>query len=259
MEKGELEVALVTMNRQQAADHFGVHLATVKRAIKRYGINYKKKSGGCHLYRNNPLDPELELSQEQEDILTGSLLADGFMLTTNIFRIKQKYTRREYVQHLHSLLSPFSTPIRTDKARKPTRVNGKVSHRIEDWKGGYTKLSSFSTRCHPIFESLRSQWYPEGCKIVPEFDLNETILTHWYLQDGSHNRQRHYYKFSTQSFSEGEVTTLAEKLNRFCGTRADVQLWEQKPVIIVTKTKGEDVLTDIFRRTIPFKCFQYKI
>jgi len=58
------------------------------------------------------LDKDLILTEEQQNLMTGSLLGDGFLLDTDIFRIKQKKTRTEYVDFLHSKFLPFSTPVR---------------------------------------------------------------------------------------------------------------------------------------------------
>jgi hypothetical protein len=209
----ELEVFLQTHNRQETADHFGVHLATVKRAIKRLGIKYKKKSGGHPDYRNNPLSTDIVLAEEQQYLMTGSLLGDGFLLGSDIFRIKQKKTRREYIEFLHEKFAPFSTPVRIDKARKPTRINGKVSHRIEDWKGGHTWSASFSTRKHQIFHDLRAKWYPDGVKTLPDdLALNPTIVTHWYLQDGSYSKKFGMIRFSCEGFDEHDIAILIDLL-----------------------------------------------
>lgn len=213
MEKDTLDAFLQTHNRQEAADHFGVHLATVKRAIKRLGINYKKKSGGHPLYRDKPLSEDLILTENQQDIITGSLLGDGFLLATDIFRIKQKKARKEYVDALHQELSPFSTPVRIDKSRKPTRVNGKVSHKLEHWRGGYCWAASFSTRKHRIFQELRAKWYPEGKKIVPDdLVLTPEVITHWYLQDGSYSPKFDMVRLSCESFATNDITRLIDLL-----------------------------------------------
>ena len=261
LDKEKLESYLQDYNRQQAADHFGVHIATVKRAIKRFGIKYKKKSGGHPKYRGNPLDKDLELTDFQNDLMVGSLLGDGFLLDCDIFRIKQKLDRREYVDYLHDQFAPFATDVREEKSRKPTRMpDGTVSHKIEDWKGEYTYSSSFSTRKHRIFKELHQKWYPKGEKIVPkDVHLNETVLTHWYLQDGYHNKNKNYYRFSTQSFSDTEVNKLSEMLNNFLDVNSDVQLHGGGPVIYVTKTNGEEKLQRFFRQNIVFDCFKYKI
>jgi len=260
MNEDNLKQVLQTLNQKQAAEHFGVHTDTVKRAIKRYGIKYTKKSGGCHLYRDNPLDPNLKLTKMQEDIMVGSLLGDGFLLKTDIFRIKQKKSRREYVDYLHQEFKPFSTPVRIDKARKPTRLkDGTVSHKLEHWKGGYAWSASFSTRKHKIFEDLRTKWYPDGKKIVPDdLELNPTIITHWYLQDGHHNKQKGYYKFSTQSFTISEVEMLSNLLNLCVGVKSVVQLQDSLPIIYITKTNGEDILHNLLMENVFFQCFKYK-
>ena len=76
--KEQLVLVLENKNQRETAQYFGVNLMTIKRAIKRFGIKYTKKSGGHYLYRNNPLDLNLTLTEEQEDIIIGSLLGDGF-------------------------------------------------------------------------------------------------------------------------------------------------------------------------------------
>lgn len=260
MNKKLLELFLQDHNKQEAADHFGVHIATVKRAVKRFEIDYKKKSGGHPAYRNNPLPTHACLTEEQQDLITGSLLGDGFLLSSDIFRIKQKSTRREYVDFLHEKFSPFSTPVRIDESRKPTRVNGKISHKLEDWKGGYTISASFSTRKHKVFHDLRAKWYPNGFKALPDdLKLNPTIVTHWYLQDGYHNKARGYHRISTQSFSKIEVERLSEMLDKLLGISSDVQLHGGGPVIYITKTNGRDKFTDCISEHVPFQCFKYKL
>lgn len=259
MKEDALITALAIMSQQQAADHFGVHLATVKRAIKRFAIPYKKKSGGHPAYKNNPLADDLQLSENQHDLVTGSLLGDGFLLDTGIFRLKQKKSRREYVDFVHDELAPFTTPVFVEKSRKPTRINGKVSHALEHWKGGYAWSALVSTRKHHIFHELRDEWYPNGHKILPvSLSLNAKIVTHWFLQDGCHNAQKHYHKFSTQSFNNEDASRLSNMLNQFIGINSVVQQ-QGGPVIYVTKTNGEEVLSDLLRQHSRFKCFKYKL
>lgn len=256
MEKIELKEALETMNQRQVAEHFGVHLVTVKRAIKRFDIEYAKKSGGHYLYRDNLLDPNLKLTKHQQDIITGSLLGDGFLLGTDIFRIKQKKSRIEYVDFLHKELAPFSTPVRIDKSRKPTRLrDGTVSHKLEDWKGGYAWAASFSTRQHQIFADLRNKWYPKGKKILPDdLELNPTILTHWYLQDGSYSKKFGMVRFSCQSFTKNDIIRLISQLGEI-GVQSMLSKNQSYNVIDIY----DDHLLVLDILTCKPDCFDYKI
>jgi hypothetical protein len=260
MTKEELEAALQTMTQQATADHFGVHLATVKRAIKKHGIQFTKKSGGHYLYRDTPLDTSLELTPHQKDILTGCLLGDGFMLPTNIFRIKQSEKRREYVEYLHDVFSPFSTPVREDKGRKPTRVDGKVSHKAEHWNGEYVYAASFSTRQHPVFTETRKLWYPDEVKRLPDnLILNDTVLTHWYCQDGYNNKEKQYIRFSSNSFTRAENELLSQLLTD-AGFINSVGKHDDKWVIYLIKSTGSyQKMWNLMKTHVVWKCFDYKI
>lgn len=254
MDKSQLVSLLETCNQRQAAEQLGVHIATVKRAIKRFGIVYEKKSGGHPAYRDNPLPEGIELTQEQNDLIIGSLLGDGYMLKDGTFRMKQKSSRREYVDFLHDRLDPFALDVRLEKSRKPTRINGKISHRIEDWNGEWCHSVMFYTRKHQIFDSFRETWYPKGEKIVPEgLALNHRILTHWYLQDGSYSPKFGMVRLSCQSFNKNDIVRLVGLLDDM-GIKSEI-----------AKNQSYDVI-DIYDDHLKFQslighrpsCFSYK-
>ena len=262
MDKTELTEFLQDHNRQEAADHFGVHLGTIKRAIKRFGIKYKKKSGGHPLYRDNPLAKELTLTKEQSDIMTGCLLGDGFVLPSNIFRIKQESSRREYIDFLYEKFLPFSTPVREDKARKPTRINGEVSHKIEDWCGEYCCSTSFSTRTHSVFSELRDKWYPHNIKIIPNIKLNALVCAHWFVQDGQNRQHKREIILNTNSFIKDHVEFLIEILKRDIGIKSHLRLKDNKYFVIVMGNQFGDQgyfqFLELVSRYNEWECFRYK-
>lgn len=85
---------------------------------------------------NKDLFPQ-KLTLLQEDFLVGNLLGDGslFYLKKGVnknskFSIQQKLAFSEYVKFLQKIYYPFATLYSEGKRKKPSRINGKISHEI---------------------------------------------------------------------------------------------------------------------------------
>ena len=67
---------------------------------------------------------------------------------------------------------------------------------------------------HPVFTELRDKWYPNGKKIIPkDLIITPTVFLHWFLGDGNYNKS-HGITLCTDSFSEKDVLTLINNLNK---------------------------------------------
>ena len=163
-----LKELLKTEGQQDTADALGCHKATVKRAIKRLKIKYKKKTKLNYKLRRTWPD---DFTQEQKEVLVGSLLGDGMISNHDAFRIKQCGYRREYIEYMSELFSPYMTGNIYDCT---AMLNGKAH-----------VASTCYTHKAPRFAALRKKWYPNNTKIVPrDIRLTPLMCAHWHVQDG---------------------------------------------------------------------------
>jgi hypothetical protein len=263
-DKKHLEEVLSRCTQVAAAKELGCGKNTVERAIKRLGIHYERKTGLCgpnaELLKSLPK----ELSPDQKDIVTGSLLGDAYVSKSK-FWLRMKSTREEYVKHIRECLLPFSMDVFAEKRRKPSKVNGVINHDIENWGGEYSYSATFYTRSVQIFRSLRDQWYPDGYKRVPQdLKLNSKICAHWFVQDGSNSVDRHSIALHTESFSEKEVEFLILRLKEDMGIDSTMQIRSDtgQPIIFIgnaSNRNGYLPFLNIVSPHIPYECFKYKI
>lgn len=257
----DLQELLKDKTRQEVADTLGVSLWTVRRAIKRLGVTYQKKTGlRLDIHRQLPTS----LTPIQQEVMTGCLLGDSFVDHLNRFNIKQKLERREYIEHLGEVFTPFTMPICENKSRRPKRVNGRVSHRIEDWDGTYLWNAQVYTRKTPIFVALRQKWYPHGKKEVPsDLKLTPLTLAHWYCQDGNNNQERKQIKLDTDAFTEIEIDFLIECLrSQFSLCCRPYQRDSRHMVILFSDGYGHKGYYEFLETVRPYmtwKCFEYKM
>ena len=164
------------------------------------------------------------LTDIQLDIINGTLLGDGYISKeindkrNNRYRFKQKLANKEYVDYIYNELKEYcSAPPRDGIGRKPTKINGKITHRLEDWQGEYCYSYVFETRKFPIFKELRKKWYTHR-KIVPnDLKLNPRVLSHWMWDDGCNNPGHKSITLHTNCFSKDEIYFLVELLKKTFG------------------------------------------
>ncbi len=240
---------LETESRQDAADTLGCHLGTVKRAIKRLGIKYKKKTGSNYKLLRSWPD---EFTPEQNEILVGSMLGDGTITDRSPhFRMKQARVFREYVVWFHEAFRVYMTDLIHDSTGM---CRGKV---IES--------SMAITRTAPRFVTLRQKWYPEGIKIVPrDIRLTPRLCAHWHVQDGQNRQNKREAALNTNSFTKDDVEFLVERLRLDVGIKSHCRRKSSNKdqwVIIFGNQYGDEgyfQFLDLVRPHIPWECFQYK-
>lgn len=181
---------------------------SVRQSLLRAEIPLRTISDGL---THNRKDDGLVL---KEDVLTGCLLGDGFL--------------RCYNKHSNGSFPYFS---KRNKHRDhvdfvarcilPEQWQNYVETKLE---GEYT-LSILRTLSHKELLPLYRSWYPEENgfkKIIPmNIEINETVLLHWFLDDGSsylrkRKTQQIVITFSSESFSKQDQQTLCDRvMNRF--------------------------------------------
>ena len=209
------------------------------------------------------------LTEEQKECIFGNLLGDGCIPVTKVggrnnhFCIMQKSDKKEYLDWLFAIYSPFSSGIHTRQNRKPCRIDGKINHDIENWAGEYTESSQLYTVAHPVFNELRNQWYKypdttRSPKIVPrDLRLTWRMAAIWMCDDGTNNLKRRTLSLYTDSFSCEDAEFLVERIAADLGVRAGIYLRSGKPVI---KICGDECFNFIegIKPFMQWECFSYK-
>lgn len=205
------------------------------------------------------------MTNEQLDMLIGSLLGDGYLVFGSsasknaMYKLKQRKSNESYVHYVYDHLKGYvSCKVRYLKSRKPSRKNGKVDHSIENWNGEYCEHAYFWSRCDPVFTDLRSEWYPNGKKKIPSnLKLNSRRIAHWYVEDGSNNvtKDSKGAFLYTNGFSEEDVDVLISALDQL-GLEAKMYAG---PVIRIMSGSYFDFIKMVKPHVKKFGCFDYKI
>ncbi len=146
-----------------------------------------------------------KLTDDQHEILTGSLLGDGCIFKNKTknpyFYIARKLTDIEYVKHQFNYFKDF--------------CNSKdvVSYQIFDQRTKNTyHQCKFVTRTSEVFEAYYTDWYKK-VKVLPEnLVLTPLICAVWFCDDGcitiDKNTNRLRLKLATHNFTKLENERL---------------------------------------------------
>jgi hypothetical protein len=163
------------------------NLPEYKEFQKKYRSDVTKKHNG------------LKLSEEETQILLGSLLGDGSLAIMKnginaFYREMHGGKQKEYLlwksKFLDKLLIKIKSGNYFDKRTKKT----------------YNQIALWS-KTHPILTKLQNLFYSHNKKIVKKAILDQLIplgLTIWYLDDGFYNYGQNRCYLSTHCFSHNE-------------------------------------------------------
>jgi len=151
-----------------------------------------------------------DLTDEQKQLVIGSILGDGSIRPSGIFVMSQGHKQEDYLNWKVKQMSPFMFSVkRSDRFDK--RIN-KVSI-------GYFSYS----QTHPFFMEMRQKFYPQGKKIFPDFGhLSSLTLAIWYMDDGTWNYGNGFSYLCTQSFTEEENHKIVDYFLQSYGILAKV-------------------------------------
>lgn len=258
----EIEKYRENHTTKEAAKYFGISDTLLRGILSEFGLVSDTEK--------RILSYPPNFTQEQEETIIGNLLGDGSINWESSssynrhFTIGQKQDREEYILGLYDIYSPFSSSISKGRARKPSRVNGKINHDIENWNGEYSYYIAMQTVSLPLFTDLRYKWYkhPEEKKspkiIPPDLRLTWRTAAIWVCDDG-YNKIDHHRAMSiyTDSFSIPDVEFLVDRLKEDLGIISHIVLREKKPIINLYGDEWFNFIEGI-KEFIPWNCFQYK-
>ena len=148
------------------------------------------------------------LTQEQESLIVGSLLGDGYMRIVPgrrdaLLEINHSIKAKEYVDWKYNILKNICA------SPPKERVSG------QDGRRAYR----FTTRQHPQLTKIMQRFYENGRKTIPkDIELTPLSLAVWFMDDGSKTKKGDVY-LNTQQFSMREQRRLLHALRKL-GLRA---------------------------------------
>jgi len=196
---------------------------SVRQALLRFGITPR------NWLETRPQNNSHEEFILDMDVINGCMLGDGYMRKFNksskislpYFTKKNKFL--DHVQYVASFL--FDEP--------NNFITSGVSKCLDKEFPIYQLRGHTDERLTEVYE----KWYPASNnykKIVPfDLELNERILLHWFMDDGSSYRRHGYGRrskqivisFACESFTKEEQEFLAQQMFDKWGLRINVRYY----------------------------------
>ena len=188
---------MLILSRYELVTKYNTTFWAMRKLLHSYGLNF----------RHTRLEKyPIILTDEQEDLVIGTMLGDGSIHKNGSFRFGQSLAHKTYVEHVAKVMQPFTNEV----------VPGLTNM-------GYPAYYVYST-CHPLFKRLEKEWYvlddntQKRRKVVPtSLVLNKRRIAYWAMDDGSNDQERRRFKFCTHGFTPSEVEFLVDKVNKTTG------------------------------------------
>ncbi len=228
----------------EIANFFGVKETTIK------SYRTREENAGRFTRNNYFSEKDIQLSNEQEQFILGSLLGDSSINFTKsmknanlriVHSIKQEELFMEKVKILGEFMGNYKlyTP-------SPDKRTGKI---YQTWRG--------SSKSHKLFNDIYYLLYPNGIKtITSEFlsKINNPIaLAFWFMDDGTYCGT-----LATNGFTENEVDLLVnwmfDKWNISCTKQKNKHYF----VIYISEKSRFDFEKLIFPYIIPSMYYKLK-
>lgn len=168
----------------------------------------------------------LVLSDIQKQLIVGTLLGDGTLEKNGRYhrlKVQQSVNQKEYVLWKYGILK-----------------NWVIS---EPHYQAVNRSLRFRTVSHPILSDLRSQFYRDGVKIVPdnveEFLEKPLVLATWFMDDGNaiiRKGKLSGWHINSHSFTEMENKKLAQILKNIYSLSVALESNHKKQRIRINKS-----------------------
>lgn len=173
---------------------------------EKYGWSYHSI---YHLYKKWNIHPmkkgddirKIDVSDEQKQIVIGSLLGDGSISKQGRLTLCHGSKQIEYLMWKVLLMSPFMSKI---------SLRHSIDKRSGKLNAGWV---SYSTT-HSYFKEMWGLFYPHGKKVFPDLtDISPLSLAIWYMDDGTYTQEYGFSYLCTQCFTEDENHKIANLLS----------------------------------------------
>ena len=198
-------------------------------------------------------------TQEQKDILVGTLLGDASMEVTtenqnSNIKWEQNISQESYVDHVYEIFYEWV-------GIPPTIRNIKGGHNLAQPRQSLW----FKTYRHCSLNFYKEQFYKKDrngkqYKVVPKLIhrwLTPRALAYWYMDDGSFNKSRGDYYLHTQGFSINDVELLRKALNTNYQIRSNIHKDKVYYKLYILKESNEKLKKTIAEYLLP--SFLYKL
>jgi len=217
-------------------------------------LNISSRQLTCFCYRHSldkiPKNKPIRLTEDEEQIVIGSLLGDGCISQSNSDNAKLTFhhcaAQKEYFMYKVNYMKRFINATPNEKFRQDKR---------EGWKGYYS--ISVSTFNNPTFTTYRANWYKglNNKKEIHESDilkLKPLGLAIWFMDDG-------YYSsgdlaLCTQSFKKDEIGFLSN----FLKERYNIETIVRKDNTLYIRRKSHTIFINLIKPYI-IESMMYKI
>lgn len=192
-------------------------------------------------------------SQEQKDIIVGTLLGDASMQVTNSnensnLKWEQCISKETYINHIYEQFHEWvgMPPVIRNI------IGGNAQPRQSIW---------FKTYKHSSLNFYKQQFYKTDAsgkqyKVVPKLIdrwLTPRALAYWFMDDGSYNKKNNDYAFPvylhTQGFQLKDVERLRQALNKNHLIRCNLHKDRGNYKLYILKQSNE-----VFKKTIQDYC-----
>ena len=174
------------------------------------------------------------LSQQQRELVIGSLLGDGYLVKTTkgfAFRVNHSIRQKVYVDWKYSLLKNL--------VNSSPKSSGKCYY--------------FRTVSHPYFTYLHRQFYSDGKKILPSSLVEENftpfMLAVWIMDDGT--KCGNQLRINSHCFSIEENIQLQKFLSAKLGIKSVLNRDKGMVRIRIIEESMEDLIAQIKPYIIP--------
>jgi len=127
-----------------------------------------------------------DLTDYQNDVLLGVLMGDGCLdKPGDNALLKVSMVNRRYLEYLDGVFGVFGRGVRKTKNAEEA-ANSSIVDDADP--SNYNAVYEFITTTHPEFNQYRS-WYTDGGKVWKNIHMNDTVLSHLYVCDGTLTEQ----------------------------------------------------------------------
>lgn len=227
----------------EIADFFGVKEITIK--------SYRTRGENAGKFTRNDYfsEKDLELSNEQEQFILGSLLGDlsidltGKMKNAKlclVHSIKQEELFMKKVKILGEFMGSYQLYSNYDNRTKKT---------YQTWRG--------NSKSHKLFNEIYNLLYPNNIKAITQEYLdkinNPIALAFWFMDDGSHEGV-----IATNCFTIDEVNLLIKWMQSKWNISCTKQHNKKNYVLYITQKSRLDFERLIFPYMIPSMYYKLK-
>lgn len=233
----------------QIADQLGYGSggwSNIYKYCRDYGIDFD--------FQRNYQLKQVSFSQDQLDVMYGSVLGDAYLRSTNgskgtsyslVFSHGEKQI--EYLRWKLSIYDQFVTTKKFTVAYRDFHGNAPVS--------------SFSTISHPDITAFYHLSHPDGRKLVTN-DWLELLsplsLAVWYLDDGSLNKRYGTIVMSTNAYSLPELGLMIDWFEKKHGLHAKLEKRRNEQYALRINASESKAFRSIIADYVP-ECMSYKL